>query len=340
MLNNSHEEYLSSISFSPSEKRLVYTAEANVPEPHEDQLEKYRFVPEFGESYAGKKKPTVFLFDWAIQEKSSVVSLSLKDQPKTPTLLSHPVFASEDKIFAVGYEYAVDGRILGIIYCPNRTSGLWELSITSPQQDNNTLCCTSTKLTTADRSCRSPRILRRNGQPDLLVWLSNAVGGPHASCSTLHVKDVASGAERALVKPVWDPSTTEFPGIYANTLPIYPFVELGGSGCIVLSSNWRSRSTVLLVSLNDGKVTELTPDDAEVRYSWTVLCTDGKDKIVCTRSAPSVPAELVLGRIDGAGHARWQNIAKPDLNDDCELQLRIERSRCLLYPDCNHHSAE
>ncbi|KAJ3537442.1 hypothetical protein NM688_g6689 [Phlebia brevispora] len=345
------DEYLSSISFSPSERKIAYTAEENTIENSDDDpLAKYRFIPEFGEAYGSKKKPSIFLFSWASRGQDapnpSVAPLTLADPPTNPVLLGHPVFASESRVLAIGYEYSRDGRILGVIYCPNRLSGLWELTVpkVSPHDAGDGTRCSGTRLTQNSRSCRSPRVLHRKGLSDLLIWVSNAVGGPHASCATLHVKDLETGEERILVEPVWDPQQSDFPGLYITTLAPYPFIQLSSSSSsealyyLATSSIWRSRSTVVLISLQDGEVVELTPDDETLHYSWTVLCTDGRNKIVCTRSAPCRPPELVVGTIEGPDKVEWQVIAQPDLSDD--LQSKLDTLSTSIIPIPDHHPTE
>ena len=120
---------MSSISFSPSETKLVYVAEGKVPEDDTDPLSKFRFVPDLGETYGGKKRPTVFLYDWSRDVGGAVVPLAFAEPDAPNVLLAHPVFASENTIIALGYEYSEDGRLLGVIYCPNRTAGVWQLSL-------------------------------------------------------------------------------------------------------------------------------------------------------------------------------------------------------------------
>ena len=317
-------EYLSSISFSPSESKLVYVAEANATDSTDtDPLAKYRFVPEFGEGYAGKKKPTIFLFEWDIRndDKPSIFPLSLLQEPEVPLLLAHPVFASEDALLTVGYQYAKDGRLLGVIYCPNRSSAIWHLTLPSSRVGGESLLCSSASLTDPNHACRSPRVLFQNGEATHYTWVSNAVGGPHATCSTLHVMR-PSDAPEVVVETVWEPRPNEFPGLYLNTLPVSPFIELGRSSSnpdphVVLSSIWRSRATVLFISLSDGTVIDLSPDDG-THYSWTVLGTDGRNQVVCTRSAPSRPPELVLGKFDDDNNIHWQVIDRPSVAEDRE----------------------
>lgn len=326
----SDQEYLSSLSFSPSETKVVYTAEAMEGQSDADPFAKFRFVPDFGESYSGKKHPSVFLFDWGVQEKPTTARVAIEEpDAQTPKLLlGHPVFASENRIFAVGYEYYPDGRLLGVIYCPNRAAVLLDIALPDSLGDGKEkeLRCSSSRLTSADVSCRSPRILRdTDGSASHVVWVSNPAGGPHATCSSLHARNIETGETRTLVASVWDPKPKEFPGLFLNTLPVSPFVRITSRPWIVLSSTWRSRSTILLVSLDDGTVKDLTLDDEHgIYYSWSLLCTDGGNQLVATRSSPTHPPELLLGHVDDGAHVHWRVLSSPDISVDCECSIVLE----------------
>ena len=297
----------------------MYTAESKPVESDKDPLAKYRFVPDFGETYGGKKLPSVFLFDWKNHEKPTLSKVALAD-PSAPVLLGHPVFGDEDQVFAVAYEYTEDHRLLGVIYCPNRQASVWQIALpTSVEpQDRDVLKCNATRVTSNDSAVRSPRVhYGTDGRALHLVWLSNAVGGPHATCSTLFKRNLSSGETTVLVKAVWDPEPSQFPGLYLNTLPASSFINDASSSSVVLSSVWRSRSVILSIDLSDGTVTNLTPDNEDVPYSWTVLSTDGNSQILATRNAPNRPPELLLGSVLSKS-VSWNQIEKPNLPDDGE----------------------
>ena len=50
---------------------MVYTAEANAPENEgDDSFAKFRFLPDYGEGYVGRKRPTIFIARWAPNAES------------------------------------------------------------------------------------------------------------------------------------------------------------------------------------------------------------------------------------------------------------------------------
>ncbi|KAF8140985.1 hypothetical protein K438DRAFT_1995441 [Mycena galopus ATCC 62051] len=56
---------------------------------------------------------------------------------------------------------------------------------------------------------------------------------------------------------------------------------------------------------------DLTPDSDGKLYSWTMLATDGNSRLVCSRSAPTIPHEIVLGEVNSRGEASWRVIHSP-----------------------------
>ena len=308
----------------------MYVAEGNPAQDSEDSFHKFRFKPHFGEGIAGKKDPTIFMFSWSNpsegQSVRKLVSLSIM----APALFAQPVFSPDEKtIYATGYEYTIDHRLLGIKYCTNRPSGIWEITLPPPTEDIDdsvrdsvSVACSARKLTPSNISCRSPRLLSENGKCTLF-WLSGLTGGPHAATSLLYSLDITSASgtktiDSPLVDLVFDPAQGAFPGLYPHyNLPLSPFVRPSGSAVpyIITHSIWGSRSTVILISTTNGKVKDLTPDDGTL-YSWRVLNTDGGSRVLCTRSTPTSPSELLLGEVDALEEVKWRVIHKPFLSSD------------------------
>lgn len=333
------DELLSSMSFSPDESMFMYIAEVNGPEnTDEEPFAKYMYAEELGEGYSPKKRPGIFLLQGSstsggLNQKPTVKQLRLKEGIASPKFFGQAVFASDTRIFAIGYEHTPEDRQLGIIYCMNRPSGLWELNIDSLTTEGETVQFGTTRLTDPSRSVRCPTVQSIDGEPTSLVWISNPVGGPHASCSSFHSLDLKSGKETLLVDCVEKPTADAFPGIYTTALPNRPFLRLDGIPYAAISSIWHSQNTVLLVSLEDGSVLDLTPDDSEHHYSWTVLGTDGKNQIICSRSSLTSLPELVLGVVDESKHVRWQVLSQATISDKLSQQISKLKLSIAQIPD-------
>ncbi|KIK35388.1 hypothetical protein CY34DRAFT_17047 [Suillus luteus UH-Slu-Lm8-n1] len=56
------DDFLYSLSFSPSETSLIYTSEFEATD--DDPYNKFRCTPHFGDTSRAKKRPTIFLFRW------------------------------------------------------------------------------------------------------------------------------------------------------------------------------------------------------------------------------------------------------------------------------------
>jgi hypothetical protein len=244
----------------------------------------------------------------------SLSILSFSHPPPTPTFLAQAVFVSDNQIIATGYEYAADGRLLGVKYCYNRPVALWELiiphGIDTTTSAESVIACSAIKFTPSHLSSRSPRVDQHGS---IVVWVSNKTGGPHASCVSLHSLNTHSKETRTLVDTVWEPGPGQFPGLYTDYgLPSSPFLQL---------------SSVLLISCLDRSVRDLTPDEDGQLYSWTVLGTDMQDQVVCVRSSLTTPHEVVLGRFNDSGSVKWQVIDRPMLTPEGEKSSVTPLSR-------------
>ena len=335
-------EYLGSLAFAPSELALIYVAElTNGIKKNHDPYQKYRYNPSFGEGLTGARDPALFYLSWSPSTPPTI--LRLKPVGFENVRFGQPIFDPQSScvLYATGYELTVDGKLLGIKGCFNRPSGIWRLQIPVPafltqredEKDVSKLAELDTeaiqKLTPPHLSCRSPRVLKFDGR-SVLLWLACASGGAHVSTSTLHTLDISSLAElddqsliasdRPLVNLIKEPlkDLSSFPGLFPSyNLPLSPFVFTGDNQpSILLHSQWGSRTTVLRISLKGGVVHDLTPDAGGKLYSWVVLATDGNKRFICSRSAPNLPYEVLLGRFEENGDANWLLLDKPILRKE------------------------
>ncbi len=335
-------EYLGSLAFAPSELALIYVAElTNGIKKDHDPYRKYRYSPAFGEGLTGARDPALFYLAWSPSTPPTI--LRLKPVGFENVRFGQPIFDPQSScvLYATGYELTVDGKLLGIKGCFNRPSGIWRLQIPEPvltqredEKDVSKLAELDTeaiqKLTPPHLSCRSPRALKFDGR-SVLLWLACASGGAHVSTSTLHSLDISSLAElndqsliasdKPLVNLIEEPlkDLGSFPGLYPSyNLPLSPFIftEGGNQPSILLHSQWGSRTTVLQISLKDGVVHDLTPDVEGKLYSWVVLTTDGNKRFICSRSAPNLPYEILLGRFEENDDFNWLLLDKPILRKE------------------------
>ncbi|TFK33329.1 Alpha/Beta hydrolase protein [Crucibulum laeve] len=346
------DEYFASLAFSKSESSIIYTAEEKV-EDSGDPYARFRFRPVLGEGLAGKKRPTTFLYSWSTtpdnESDSKPQLLSIKPN-NVNVLFGQAIFSpnSDNILYATGYEYTSDGRFLGIKGCYNRPFGIWQVLLESASKAKpDTLEMKTKKITPSHLSCRSPRVYIRTSGKFTLLWLASPSGGAHISGASLYSLDipqddelgfkVSNNGKDPLVNTVRDPQAGEFPGLY----PVYNFVttpvtSFGNSATpsIILHSIWGSRSTILSVSTDSGSVRDLTPNDniPEKIFSWGLLATDGKSRILCQRSTTDVPYEIVLGELDDNGGVSWRVIDRPSLSDQVQTALSYLTTRIIQVP--------
>ncbi|KAF9228216.1 alpha/beta-hydrolase [Gyrodon lividus] len=307
------DEYFKSFSFTPSETAFVYTAEANPATTEaleDDPYPKFRFNPHFGEQMYTKKRPTLFVFRWQTSNKATqhtratkqditLTALSFDQLPSVSVVFGQATFVTETHLYATGYEQTADGKFLGIKGCYNRPTSIWELHLPGDSSMTGlTTLCKSVKVDIPGRSSRSPRVLFDDDHtPTTLFWLSNLIGGAHASTVSLHARDLKGGSgDKVIVDVVYDPGPQDFPGLYTEyNLANSPFLRYGGGTYVLVQSLWRSRSTLILVDVEGGTVVDGTPVvDGQPLYSWSFLATDRFGSVVCSRSTPTSPPEIVL----------------------------------------------
>ncbi|KZP30849.1 alpha/beta-hydrolase [Athelia psychrophila] len=89
---------------------------------------------------------------------------------------------------------------------------------------------------------------------------------------------------------------------------------------------------MLLISMDDGEVRELTPADSSL-LSWKFLAADGNHQIVCARSSCTIPHEVVLGNIGDDLTVSWQVLSKPKLTSAVQEQLNHLEAFLIPIPD-------
>lgn len=328
---------------------MVYTAEANAPENEgDDSFAKFRFLPDYGEGYIGRKRPTIFIVRWAPNGDSvdtpsgGNVSPTVRAVSVPSNATSNAVsisfgqaqFVTDDTLFVTGYEYSEDGRRLGIKACFNRPTAIWELKLDPVElqlqhaADSEPsvlvdpaaalIAISATKISDPSRACRSPRPIPGS---NAALWFSHELGGPHASCFSLHTFGLQA-RETTTIVPTVDKIREKFidgfAGLYTEILLARPFVRLGGRTYLFTRTSQGSRLELILIDLEESEtVVRLTPaESSEDLWSWSPLATDGRKWVLASRSAPTVPNELALGKLEeygGKPRVAWQVIEMPSL---------------------------
>ena len=283
-----------------------------------------------------RRRPTLFVLRWT-DLSSELVQLQptfTDNDPKVQIFFGQAAFVHDDLVIARGYEALPDGRVLGIVGCTNRPSAIWRFKLPfktgpSPRKESEAhdiLAAPCARISETARSARSPRVYLPKSGPPVVIWLSNRVGGAHAGLTRVHT---ATFQQDDTTIQHWydvdcgsDPRQAPFRGLFTDFL--VPDAFLSRVTGVVLQSTWGTSRTLLVVpsfgsargDRHEHRTTavELTPPHPdEVDLSWTLLATDGKDRILAAFSAPNVPPQLILARInENLGTiGRWIEIDKP-----------------------------
>ncbi|KAG0308717.1 hypothetical protein BGZ98_007085 [Dissophora globulifera] len=216
-----HDDFYADATFgtlewSRDETKIVYVAERK---KSEDATEKYNFKPDWGETFTGKREPSLVVVNL---DNLEVKLLDRFEHDMSP---GQAIFSQDSKsIIFTGYHR--DPQAFGIVFCQNRLTGLYQVNL-----DGSEFKTLSGDL----KSARSPRL---NPEGTTLVDL--------ASGKVSTVVDIVRKAD----------ATTGFPGLYIDQLPKKTWVS---STRIVTHSSWRSRRTFLAIDTESGAVEDLSP---------------------------------------------------------------------------------
>ncbi|EFI26935.1 acylaminoacyl-peptidase [Coprinopsis cinerea okayama7 len=338
------DEYIGSLGFNATEDAVVYTAEAHLDNDSSDPYAKFRYRPDFGEGLTGQRRPALFIVKLPGSPSSDDKPVVYRLKSPANVRLGQAVFSGastvdEVVLYATGYELQPDGRLLGVKGCFNRPTGIWRVKATLGGDPTvNDVDATATKLNPGHISCRSPRVVPQ-GKGEQLVFLSSASGGPHvttASLQTWKPTGDGKGEVREVIGIVEKPAQGDwFPGLYPPyNLPAAPYLSQTGS--LAFHSHVGSKTWIVLAGL-DGKRSgwDRVPEDSDEgeMYSWSVLATDEKNRILCWRSSPSVPYEIGVADVRDGGITSWKSLDKPKLPERVSKALSSIRTSIHQIPD-------
>uniref|UniRef100_A0A1J3FLE9 acylaminoacyl-peptidase n=1 Tax=Noccaea caerulescens TaxID=107243 RepID=A0A1J3FLE9_NOCCA len=326
------------ISWNSDETRVAYVAEEpSLSKPTFDHLGCYKkgnslekdfgswkgqgdWEEEWGEAYAGKRQPALFVIDVDSGEVEPI-----KGVPRSISVgqvVWSPISKGSAQ-YLVFAGWLGDKRKLGIKYCYNRPCAVYAIKFTDvssgsdESKDDANKAFPIHNLTKSISSGFCPRF-SKDGKFLLFLSAKTAVdSGAHWATESLHKIDWPSDGKLPesanivdLIKVVNCPDDGCFPGLYVTGLLSDPWLSDGHT--LMLSSYWRSCRAILSLNLLSGEVARVSPSDSD--YSWSVLALDG-DNIVAVSSSPVSVPEIKYGKkvLDPAGKPSWQwsNIQNP-----------------------------
>ncbi|KAK2158576.1 hypothetical protein LSH36_167g05049 [Paralvinella palmiformis] len=291
------------LEWSASEDRLLYIAEKKkakaksyfeqkgVSEDNDQKSrkgEEYVYDDDWGEQLTGKVQPLPCLLDI----KSQTVTV-LDCMPENFSA-GPAIWCPHD--LGIVYVATYNGPFrLGRIYCAMRKSALYHVELKSSN---------CTMLGTGDKSVHSPIFSPDNS---CFVFLENKASGPHAHCSKLKLCKWSDKSIVTVTDIVRNIKTADqFPGIFTINLPRRCWLE--DSKRIVITTQWRSKRELVIISCETGLVSRLTNDP--VVGSWSLLDIHN-DMMLATVASPSQPPSLMFARLppkDPESEMTWSKL--------------------------------
>nr|XP_032521499.1 acylamino-acid-releasing enzyme-like isoform X3 [Danaus plexippus plexippus] len=309
------------LDWSPDEKKIVYVAEKKVKksEPYikrkpaagtpDDKTvpgEEHLYKEDWGEQLTSKIQGVIVVCD--VDSETFTVLDNLPDD----WCPGQVRFAPDGKS-VVGVAWETGLRRLGLIYCTNRYSFVFSLTLDGVLK----------KLSQVTYSVRSPRV-----SPHRVVWLQRYAGGPHHSCHQLVglTYQQIESMKNVEVEPtiITDLVETErkisndfFYGIFCQGLPLMCFVK-NKQGLktdderIVFSTQQQNEIRSYVVHVESGNMVDIS-HKKDGPGSTTVLCVRS-DVVLATFSNLRTPSQLFVARLPPTGHEagiEWVPVSKP-----------------------------
>ncbi|CAH0579001.1 unnamed protein product [Chrysodeixis includens] len=272
--------------------------------------EEYLYRQDWGEQLVGKHLSVIVVFKLATETLTVLDGLPESWTPGQVRFLP-------DGSGVVGVAWETEPRRLGLIFCTNRPSYIFSL----------TLDGTMKKLSGEGLAVRSPRYSPAGD----LVWLQRKAGGPHHACHQL----VILKKDSTEVKTITDIVDTEvkttggdsFFGLYNQALPAKCFSTDGRR--LVLATPQKNEVRAYVVDIDSGKITDISNKSSPCSTSvLDVRC----DTVLATCSSLTTPGQLYIARLPAQGSEadiKWvlvgSNMAAPaDVATSTSEYLQLE----------------
>ncbi|XP_047024144.1 acylamino-acid-releasing enzyme-like isoform X1 [Helicoverpa zea] len=323
-----------SLDWSPDEKALVYVAEKKLPkfEPYiKRKAEEKPKLDGSGETAPRKGEEFLYRQDWGEQlvGKHLSVVVVFKLATETFTVLSGipdgmcpgQVRFSPDGNSVVGVVWETEPRRLGLIFCTNRPSYIFECTLDGAFR----------KLSGDGLAVRSPRLSPAGD----LVWLQREAGGPHHACHQLVIMKKNTNTITTLIDIIDTEVKTEngysFTGLYCQSLPHKCFSADGKR--LVLSTQHHAEIRAYVLHIESGSITDISNNRGSP-YSTSVVDVRS-DVILVTCSSLVTPGQLYIARLPAVGSEAATSWSRVTCNCDATAPVAAARVRYLQLQHAN-----
>ncbi|CAN6441137.1 unnamed protein product [Victoria cruziana] len=335
------------ISWSRDEQFIAYVAEAPLSlrpmfnnlgikegPPDENDINSWKgqgdWEEQWGESYSGKGKPSLFVVDVKRGEVQAVQGIP--ESCSVGQVVWAPLIPDDGQqtLVFVGWldnngPYHI-ARKLGIKYCYNRPCSLY--AVWAPVFESKEPCSkvegreilSAINLTEDTQSAFFPHFTP-DGRFLLFLSAKSAVeSGAHCATSSLHrmnwsnTRKPLSAEIVDLVPVVMHADVDSFPGLYCYNIIAKPWISDGST--LILSSVWGSTEVLISVDILSGKLSRISSQDSD--SSWNLLAVNG-GIVLAVSSNPVSPPQIKCGRFLDPKENKasfewdWQDLSLPQL---------------------------
>ncbi|KAK3190182.1 hypothetical protein Dsin_029743 [Dipteronia sinensis] len=319
---NSNETFVAYVAEEPSPPKPTFSQGYKKGGSSDKDCDTWKgqgdWEEDWGETYAGKRQPALFVININSGEVEAVKGISKSLSvgqvvwaPSAEGLYQYLVFVG----------WSSNTRKLGIKYCYNRTCALYAARILLHKSEANELELKDNSfedfpvvnLTQSISSAFFPRF-----SPDgkFLVFLSakcSVDSGAHSATDSLHKIEWPTNGKLSPSETVFDVIPVVlcaedgcFPGLYCSSILINPWLSDGHT--MILSSIWCSSQVIISVNVLSGELLRISP--TESNSSWNVLTLDG-DNIIAECSSPVDVPQIKYGYLVEKDTWSWLNVSSP-----------------------------
>jgi len=284
------------LDMSEDGKMLVYIAEKkkdkNVPYLNQGEIsencqvgKESKFQEEWGEQMVGKSDPVIAVLDLSSEQPAQVKVLEGVPSGWSPGLVKW----MGDGL--VGVAYRTEPRRLGKVYCSNRPSVLFHLSL-----DGQWTVLAGESSDGSELGIRNVLV----SPTQRLVWLErsldakdgNLYPGPHQSAFRLMALDAIGGKPYQVVAeqhPPFEGDVSKFVGLFAPNIPKRCWLD---NDTLIVSCPQGETTCPVLVNISNKTVSVLA---SPCNLGVTILDVR-EDHVLGCRSDPLTPPHLVIAK--------------------------------------------
>lgn len=216
--------------------------------------------------------------------------------------------SSGDKVAFTAWNAGLPKR-LGMIYCRNRASRIFEASVqnlrqslATPVEEEGTIANDDTDYVCHSKVlpyARSPRYLQHTNEDDLLVFLgSDRTFVSHDACMGLYM--VSSNGKAECMVPIVDHPKEEgpkvfgmgFPGLFLGQLPVQCSLKGGSNDYMVTTSLFGSVQRVLRIDCSTREVSVVTLPQLDETTSQSLSSLSREGDLILSVTSSTEPVSL------------------------------------------------